>query len=139
MPPARRSPRESGAGALSSRKREAAIAALMTSDTIQTAAQAAGVNEKTLRRWLRLDADFKGAYDDARRLVLDQVLGRLQASSGEALGALLAVCRDGGAAPAARVAAARAVLDLALKVRSEEEFEARLRALEEANREENHP
>lgn len=129
-------PRESGAGALSTRKREAAIAALLASDTIQGAAQAAGVNEKTLRRWLRLDHEFRSDYDAARRLVLDQVLDRLQASSGEALEALLAVCRDRTTAAAARVAAARAVLDLAVKVRAEEEFEARLRALEEANREE---
>ena len=136
MPADRQSPRVSGSGALSTRKRETAIAALLASDTIQSAAQAAGLAERTIRRWLRQDPDFRAAYDEARRLVLDQTLGRLQASSGEALETLLAVCRDRNAAPAARVAAARAVLDLAIKIRSEEEFEARLRALEEANREE---
>jgi len=130
--PARQSPRESSPGALLTRKREAAIAALLASDTVNAAAQAAGVNPKTLHRWLRLDADFRTAYDEARRLILDQALGRLQASSGEALVTLLAVCRDQEASPAARVAAARSILDLALKVRSEEDFEARLRALEDA-------
>jgi len=112
-----------------SNKREFAIGALLASSSIVEAAKACNVNERTLRDWMtRLD--FREAYDQARRQVLDQVLAHLQASSGEALETLLAVCRDQDARPAARVAAARAVLDLSVKIRSEEDFDARLRALE---------
>ncbi len=50
------------AGAKQNRKREVAIAALLSRPTIEEAAQLAGIGEKTLRRWLRDDADFKAAY-----------------------------------------------------------------------------
>lgn len=112
-----------------SNKRESAIGALLASSSIVEAARTCGVNERTLRDWMTRP-DFREAYDQARRQVLDQVLAHLQASTGEALDTLLAVCRDPEARPAARVAAARAVLDLSVKIRSEEDFDARLRALE---------
>ena len=125
----RRMPQDSGHGEKLTRKTEAAIGALLASSSIPEAARACGVAERTLRTWMNRP-DFLEAYDQARRQVLDQVLAHLQASAGEALDALLAVCRDPEARPAARVAAARAVLDLSVKVRSEEDFEKRLRALE---------
>lgn len=126
---ARRSPQVSGHGQKLTRKSEAAIGALLASSSISEAARTCGVNERTLRDWMTRP-DFREAYDQARRQVLDQVLAHLQASTGEALDTLLAVCRDPEARPAARVAAARAVLDLSVKIRSEEDFDARLRALE---------
>lgn len=128
----RRPPQVAGHGAKMGRKTEAAIGALLASSSIGQAAKACGVGERTIRDWMRRP-DFREAYDQARRQVLDQVLAHLQASSGEALDTLLAVCRDRDARPAARVAAARAVLDLAVKVRAEEDFDARLRALEAQN------
>lgn len=129
---ARQSPQKSTPGALQSRKREAAIAALLNADTVGAAAEAAGVNPKTLRRWL-LDAEFRAAFGNAKAQMLDHALARLSAASSSATATLLAVCRDQDASPAARVTAARTVLELALKVRSEQEFEDRLRRLEEAH------
>ncbi|MGI5844505.1 MAG: transposase family protein [Candidatus Xenobium sp.] len=125
----RRLPQDAGHGQKLTRKSEAAIGALLASSSISEAAKACGVAERTIRNWMTRP-DFREAYDQARRQVLDQVLAHLQASSGEALETLLAVCRDQDARPAARVAAARAVLDLSVKIRSEEDFDARLRALE---------
>jgi DNA-binding transcriptional MerR regulator len=110
---ARRSPQVSGHGQKLTRKSEAAIGALLASSSISEAARTCGVNERTLRNWMTRP-DFREAYDRARRQVLDQVLAHLQASAGQALDTLLAVCRDQDARPAARVAAARlaGVLDL---------------------------
>jgi transposase-like protein len=66
--------REKGAtakshGAKSDAVREAAILALLTERSIQLAAERCGVNERTLRRWLTEDMDFRTEYDTARRAV----------------------------------------------------------------------
>ena len=59
------------------RRREQAVAALLTEPTLDRAAHRAGVSEKTLRRWLR-DAEFQSAYGAAREEALRMALGRLQ-------------------------------------------------------------
>jgi hypothetical protein len=59
-----------GHGEKLSRKREKAIAALLTEPTIAQAAKAAGIGEKTLRRWLK-SPEFSLAYDAARRELID--------------------------------------------------------------------
>jgi hypothetical protein len=58
-----------GHGEKLSRKREQAIAALLTQPTIAAAAKMAGIGERTLRRWLKLP-EFASAYDAARREVV---------------------------------------------------------------------
>lgn len=58
-----------GQGEKLSRKRDQAIAALLTQPTISEAAKAIGVGEKTLRRWLKVP-EFMAAYNAARHEVL---------------------------------------------------------------------
>ena len=53
------------------RKKEQAIAALLSQPSIGQAAKKVGIGEKTLFRWLQLD-EFKRAYRGARRQVIDQ-------------------------------------------------------------------
>jgi hypothetical protein len=65
------------------RLRDQAIAALLTCSSIRAAADECGVNESTLRRWLREPA-FGAAYRAASASVLDGAIGRLQAGLVEA-------------------------------------------------------
>ncbi|MCW5967582.1 MAG: hypothetical protein KIT57_03650 [Blastocatellales bacterium] len=108
-----------------------AIDALLKEPTTRAAATAAGVNERTLFRWLS-DATFAQAYRAARSRLLESTLTALQAASVEAVKILREVMANYEAQATARVSAARAVLDFALKGREQIELEERLRALESA-------
>jgi hypothetical protein len=118
-----------GHGEKQSRKAEQALAALLTEPTITAAAAAAGVAEKTLRRWLR-EQGFATAFRVARREVTLQAGARLQSAAGEAVGALQSVMGDTGAPPAARVSAARTILELSLRSLELEDLAERLEVLE---------
>ena len=98
-----------GHGDKLSRKREAAIAALLEEPTVAAAAQRCGVSERTLRRWQR-EPVFANAYADARRDVMRRSVARIVEAVPQALDVLQAVMRDGAAPAAVRVSAARAVL-----------------------------
>jgi len=76
-----------GHGEKMGRKFEQAIAALLDRPTVTEAAAAVGVDESTLRTWLR-DAEFQAAYATARREVLERTVARLLAITGEAVEAL---------------------------------------------------
>jgi DNA-binding MurR/RpiR family transcriptional regulator len=112
-----------------SRKQEVAIAALLTCPTLAEAAQRAGISEPTLGRWLRRD-DFQTAYRQARREAVSQAIAHLQRVSGEAVETLRAIMADGKAPASARVTAARAVLEVAIKAVELEDLEARIADLE---------
>jgi hypothetical protein len=84
---------------------------LLTARTIEDAARIAGVGPSTLRRWLAQQT-FRAAYRDARRAVLEHTIVRAQSASARALDTLERnLAAD--APPAAQIAAARAVLDVA--------------------------
>jgi hypothetical protein len=94
-------------------KQEALIAALLTEPTYAAAAAKAGVSEATLYRWLHLP-DFRTAYRQARRELVESAIGRLQAASGQAVETLLTVARQ-GKRDSDRVRAAVALLDRAFQ------------------------
>jgi AcrR family transcriptional regulator len=111
-------------------KQQRAIEALLTEPTVQAAADAAGVGKTTIFRWLA-DSVFSSVYRDLRGQALETTLTRLQQVSGDAVEALREIMTDKAVKSSARVAAARSVLDLALRAREVLETEARLRALED--------
>ncbi len=76
-----------GHGEKLTRKQDGAIAALLSAPTVAAAATAAGIGERTLRRWLR-DSAFVAAYRDARRKVVEAAVARLQNVAYEAVDAL---------------------------------------------------
>ena len=119
-----------GHGEKLSRKKEQAIAALLTKPTIPAAAQEVGVTPVTLWRWLQID-EFQEAYRKARRDAVAQATAHLQKACGEAVLALRVVMRDDNAPASARVSAARAVLELAIRGIEVEDLEQRIIALEE--------
>jgi len=75
-------------------RQESLIAALLTEPTYAAAAAKAGVGQTTLYRWLHLPA-FRVAYRRARRELVEAAIGRIQAATGQAVDALLAVTRQG--------------------------------------------
>ncbi len=107
-----------------------ALSALLTHLSIAEAASACGLNERTVRRYLE-DATFSAEYLRARRLLVSQTTGQLQAATGEAVGALRAVMEDQAAPASARVAAARVVLELSYKGVEVEDLARRVEALEQ--------
>jgi hypothetical protein len=94
-------------------KRELAIAALLAHPTVETAAHAAGLGEKTLRRWLH-DPDFAASYHAARREALELTVGALQGATSDAVEALRRNT-DASRPPSVQVRAAAALLTLAFK------------------------
>lgn len=90
-------------------EQEGAIAGLIAQPTIAKAAEAAGVGERTVYRWLR-DDKFRAAYRNARRQVFSQAIALCQRYTPVAVQVLAKVMTDPAANNAAKVAAASAVL-----------------------------
>lgn len=57
--------------------RQKALTALLESASITDAAKSCGLSEKTLRRYLE-DKDFQAEYRNARRMIFEQNIVRLQ-------------------------------------------------------------
>jgi len=118
-----------GHGEKWSRKKDAAIVALVTEPTIADAAKKAGISHATLHRWLQIK-DFKDAYREAKREAVSAAISRLQQTATEAVDALRDVMNDTESPASARVSAARSILEIAIKAVELEDFERRLEALE---------
>jgi transposase-like protein len=112
------------------KKGEAAlVAALAGGKTVRAAAEEAGVGETTVYRRLR-DERFRRAVDEARAAMVGRITGELIAASTAAVATLRALLDAD--ADTVRLGAARAVLELAGRVRGDGDHEERLRRLEEA-------
>ena len=91
-------------------KRDLAIQGLLTCPTVAHAAGFARIGERTLRRWLKSDADFQGAYREARRRAFEQAVGKLATLSDEAVEELRRILRDKAARDRDRLRACHLVL-----------------------------
>ena len=111
-----------------SHHQDRAIAALLIAPTIAEAAQAAGVNVRTLERWLSESEDFQAAYREARRRVLDGTVAELQKAGTDAVAALKRNLTCGK--PPTEVRAAVAILTLGMRGTELMDVEARLDELE---------
>jgi hypothetical protein len=125
-----------GHGAKFGRKMELAIAALVTRPNIEDAARAAGVGEKTLRRWMR-EPEFNAEYLRARREGVHQAVARMQQATGVAGTIILKLMTDPNVPAAVRLRAAESVFGHAIKGIELEDIEARLGALERSADEQN--
>jgi hypothetical protein len=118
-----------GHGTKFGRKKEEAIAALLTQRNIEEAARAAGIAPKTLLAWMKLP-EFAKAYLEARRAAHGQSIARLQQAASAAVTTLLKVMVDPAAPASTKVRAADSVLDHSAKSIELEEVEARVAELE---------
>jgi hypothetical protein len=120
-----------GHGSKFERKKEEAIAALLSHQSIENAAKAAKIATNTLLRWLK-EPEFDAAYREARRAAFGQSVARLQQASGAAVTTLLKVMVDPNTPASTRVRAADSVLSHGAKALEIEDIEVRLAALEES-------
>ena len=111
-------------------RQEKFMMALLACATITQAAQTVPIAEITAVRWLKEPA-FQAAYRTARRHVVEHAIAQVQQATGEAVETLRSVMQDPEAPASARVSAAKAVLDTAVKAVELENLEARITALEQ--------
>jgi transposase-like protein len=120
-----------GHGTKFGRKKEEAIAALLTQRNLDEAAKSIGIAPNTLLKWMK-QPEFDAAYREARRAAFRQSVARLQQASGAAVSTLLKIMVDTSSPHSTRVRAADSVLDHSAKAIEIEDIEARVAALEAA-------
>jgi transposase-like protein len=125
-----------GHGTKFARKKEEAVAALLSHRTIEEAARAVGVATNTLLRWQQ-DPDFDAAFRKARRAAYGQCTARLQQASSAAVSAVLKIMVDPTAPASTRLRAADIVLAHTAKAIELEDIEARVSELERATEQSN--
>jgi hypothetical protein len=105
------------------------LLALACGATIENAARSAGISESTAFRRLA-DPDFKRQLYDIRADMVQRTAAMLTAAGGEAVKTLLALQKE-SVPHATRLGAARAVLELGVKLRETAELEQRVLAVEQ--------
>ena len=120
-----------GHGTQFGRKKEEAIAALLTQRNIEEAAKATGVAPNTLLNWMK-EPEFDASYRQARRAAFGQAVARLQQGTSAAATTLLKTMIDLVTPASVRVRAAEAIFNHAAKAIEIEDIEVRVAALEAA-------
>lgn len=111
-------------------KQSTAIGALLTTSSNEQAARKAGVGLRTLNRWLTLP-EFRRALRLAQDAALERTFSSLATVGAAAVQVLLEVAGDQNAPAAARVSAARAILENLLRYAELNALAERVAALEE--------
>jgi hypothetical protein len=112
------------------REREKAISALLSTNTLESAARKAGISKRTLLRWLD-EPDFLNAYRRAKQSALRTATAILMRNAGKAAVTLGQIFLGKPAEnQSSRVSAARATLTLALHANLLEDVHERLLRLE---------
>ena len=106
------------------------LLALACGVTVENAARQAGISPSTVYRRLA-DADFRRRLQALQRDMVSRTAGTLTAAASEAVRTLLELQKS-SASDAVRLGAARAVLEMGMKIRESADLEERLAALEKA-------
>lgn len=112
--------------------RNKALAALLTQPTQKAAAQAAGISEDTIARYLK-DPAFLAAYNKAFADVVRDATRQAQQMLNPALNALQEVVQDKEVAAGARIAAARSILEYGLRFTEFNDIEQIINAEDSSN------
>lgn len=107
---------------------DALLMALACGATVENAARQAGIAPRTVHRRLA-DAAFRQRLQGLRADMVQRTGGALTAASTEAVRTLVDLLKS-TTPPAVRLGAARAVLEISMKVREMTDLEARLTVLE---------
>jgi hypothetical protein len=126
-----RSPGIRGHGSKFGRKKEEAIAALLTERNVEEAARATKIGTQTLYRWMK-EPEFQKAYLEARRAVVAQSNARLQQASSAAVSMLLKTMVDASTPAATRVRAANSILNQSRYAIEIDDIVVRVAALEQS-------
>jgi hypothetical protein len=110
-------------------KQAVALDALSEGQSTAQAALAAGVSDRTVRRWGR-EPQFHTALLERRREPVKQAVGLTQRYAPAAVGALLKVLNDPAAPASAKVTAATTVLKFAVEGVQLDDLALRIEALE---------
>jgi hypothetical protein len=105
------------------------LLALACGATVEAAARQAGLSERTVYRRLA-DPAYRQRLQALRADMVQRASGALTAAATEAVRTLLALQKDSVAA-AVRLGAARAILEIGIKMREVADLEGRIAALEE--------
>lgn len=97
---------------------------------MQEAARRVGVSERTIHRYLT-DEQFQLVFKEAKMRLLDAAILKLRNGSSDAVDTLIEILKDACAPHAARVAAARSVIQLAIEAEQVQDVEKRLHQLEQ--------
>jgi len=120
-----------GHGSKFGRKKEEAIAALLTQRNIEEAAKSIGIAPNTLLNWMK-QPEFLTAYREARRDAYRQAIARLQQGTSAAATTLLKTLIDANTPASVKVRAAEAIFNHAAKAIEIEDIDARVTELERA-------
>ena len=120
-----------GHGTKFGRKKEEAIAALLTARNIEEAAKSVGIAPNTLLNWMKVP-EFQEAYREARRAAYSQAVAKLQQGTTAAATTPLKVMLDQSTPASVKVRAAECVMTHSAKAIEIEDIEARVSELERA-------
>lgn len=119
-----------GHGSKFGRRKEAAIAALLSCRTLEEAARTAGIGATTLLRWMK-NPQFQAEYRAALNAAVSQANARIQQSSGAAAATIVKIMLNHDAKDSIRLRAAELVMSHS-KDAQIEDVVARVRDLERA-------
>ena len=122
-----------GHGAKYGRKKESAIAALLSARNHEEAARAAGISLATLKRWLRTP-EFQAEYAQARRDIVVQTNARIQQNSGIATSVLLKLMASPDTPASVKARVSQFFIEHSNSSMELEDILARIAALEEATK-----
>jgi hypothetical protein len=120
------SPKRRGGGG----RQAAVLAELLSRPTQKAAAEACGISLSTIQRWLR-EPEFAEQYRQAKSELVTGATMRLRSNAIEAVEALHEVAKEKANPPAARVSAARAILEFMFAAHELEDLAVRLDKLEQ--------
>lgn len=101
--------------ARSEQKKQAALEALMESNTLTEAAERAGISRRTLYTYIREDHEFAYAYRTIQECSILLAADHIQENQEKASDVILSIMSDENQPASARLSAARIILDQAGK------------------------
>jgi hypothetical protein len=104
------------------------LIALACGATVEAASAQCGITTRTAYRRMQ-DPEFKNRLTRTRSEMIERATGMLTAAAGEAVRTLLSL-QKAAVPPAVRMSAARAILEIGMKLREVVDIEERLRRLE---------
>ena len=112
------------------KNQERALTALLSCPTMKAAAAAAGIDYRTIRRYMQ-NPEFIAEYRRITTELLTDARLRAQQAISPALETLSRICEDDQAKKMERIAAARSILEWSIRLTEMTDIVERIEALEE--------